>query len=196
MIALDGILGNVDPEKLDRQMLVRVMQIRDFRQFSPELVERLTLRAEQEFGRHSPNRPVFELPALEKRVHVYFQSHRSEQQSYLENNLTLMAKIRYMQWMNAYKSSSRIQKAELMNGIVADMNYWQEIYFDYLRFLGAPEPTSTELIQNFQRMIEAFKVNASPEEVMQIDSFAKDLSRILFAGEVQKSILNLLPDFR
>ena len=95
MIALNSILGNINPETLDRQTLVRVMQIRDFRQFSPELIERLTLRAEQEFGRHSPNKPVFAIPLLEQKLHVYFQTHRSNQQSYLERNLTIMAKARY-----------------------------------------------------------------------------------------------------
>ena len=196
MIALDGIFGNINPEKTDRQSLVRVMQMRDFRQFSPELAERLTRRAEQEFGRHSPNRPVFELSALEKRIHVYFQSHRSERQSCVETNLTLMAKTRYFQWMYEYNSASRTRKVELMNEVVADMRYWQEIYLDYVRFLGLPGPTPAELYQDFLRMIDAFKVDASPEKIALIDSFTRDVSRAVFASEVQKSIINLLPGFR
>jgi len=190
MIALDGILGNVEPETLDRPSLIRVMQVRDFRQFSPELVERLTLRAEQEFGRHSPNPPVFELSALEKKMHVHFQQNRSkqEQKAYMENNLTLMAKVRFCQWMHEYNAAPRARKAELMNDIDAEMRYWQEVYFDYLRCLGQPEPTLAELAQDFQQMIEAFKVDVSPEEAAKIDAFAKDMSRVLFASEVQRSI--------
>ena len=83
-----------------------------------------------------------------------------------------------------------------MNDVVADMRYWQEIYLDYLLALELPEPTAAELYEDFQQMIEAFKVGASPEEVVLIDSFAKDISRVLFAGEVQKSIMNFLPGFR
>jgi len=190
MIALNGILGNINPEKLDRQTFVRVIQIRDFHQFSPDLIERLTLRAEQEFGRHSPNRPVFELPSWEKRLHIHFQQHRSEQPSFMENNMTLMARVRYFQWMYEYNSATRAQKAELMNDVVADMRYWQEIYLDYIRFLGLPEPTPTELYQDFLRMINNFKENASPEEITLIDSFARDMSQVLFASEVQRSIKN------
>ena len=192
MIALNGILGNINPEKTDRQTLVRVMQLRDFRQFSPDLVERLTLRAEQEFGRHSPNKPLFELPGLEKKIHVYFQTHRSSQQSALENNLALMAKLRYFQWMHEYQSApSAGEKAVLMKEVVEDMRYWQEVYLEYIRSLGQPEPTLAELYDDFQRMIEQFKVGASPEEEKLIDFFAKEMSRALFATEVQKSIFNL-----
>lgn len=192
MIALGGILGNVDPEKMDRQTLVRVMQLRDFRRFSPDLVEGMALQAERKFGRHSPNKPVFELPGLEKKLHVYFQTHRSSQQSYLEHNLTLMAKTRYVKWMYAYQSAAPVQRAELMKEVVEDMRYWQEVYLDYVRFLGLPEPTLAELYEDFKRMIEAFKVGTSPEEVALIDSFAQKMSRALFATEVQRSIFNLL----
>jgi len=196
MIALDGILGNVNPETVDRLTLVRVMQMRDFRQFSPEMIERLTNRAEQEFGRLSPNPPVFELPALEKNVHAYFQAHRSDQQSYVEINLTLMAEVRFCQWMREYNTATLARKAELMSGITENMRYWQDVYFEYLRSLGQPEPTLAELAQDFQRMIDAFKEDATPEEAAEIDTFAKEMSRALFASEVQKSIMNFLPGFR
>ena len=191
MIAMNGIWGNIEPEKTDRQTLVRIMQIRDFRQFSPDLIERLTLQAEQEFGRRSPNRPVFELPSWKKRIHVYFHTNRSEQTAYLERNLTKMARIRYFQWMYEYDSATPLQKAALMNDAVEDVRYWQEIYFEYVRFLGQPEPTPAELYQDFLRMIEDFKTDASPEETALIDSFTRDISRVLFAGEVQRSLMNL-----
>ena len=192
MIALNDILGHINPETLDRQTLVRVMQIRDFRQFSSESVERLTVRAEQEFGRLSPNRPVFTLSSWEKKLHVYFQQHRSKQPSHMESNLTLMAKTRFFQWMHEYHSASLVRKAELMSVVVEEMLYWQEIYLEYVRSLDLPEPTLAELAQDFQRMIEHFKTNASPEEVAMIDALARDMSRTLFATEVQKSIMNFL----
>ena len=192
MIALDGIFGNIEPEKLDRQTLVRVIQLRDFRQFSPDLAKRLTYRVEQEFGRHSPNKPVFELHPWEKKIHVYFQTHRSSQKSYSETNLTVMAKVRYFQWMNEYQSATSDQKAVLMNNVVEDMRYWQTVYLDYVRFLGQPVPTPAELYQDFLRMIEKFKEGASTVEVVQIDSFAQSMSRALFAAEVQKTLMDIL----
>jgi hypothetical protein len=191
MIALDGIIGNVEPEKMDRQTLVRVIQLRDFRKLSPNLIERLTSRAEQEFGRHSSNKPVFELSPWEKRVHVYFQTHRSSRRSLSETNLTVMARTRYFQWMYEYQDSVADQKAALMNNAVEDIRYWQTVYLDYVRSLELPEPTHAELYQDFLRMIEDFKVDASPEEIVLIDSFAKNLSRALFAAEAQKTIMEL-----
>ena len=192
MIALEGVFGNVNPETMDRTTLVRVMQLRDFRQFSPDLLERLTHRAEQEFGRHSPNKPVFELRPLEKNIQIYFQTHRSSRQSYMENNLTLMAKTRYFQWMYENQSAALARKTVLMNDVVADMRYWKEVYFDYLRSLEQPEPTQAELIQDFQRMIEDFKKEAPPEERVLIDSFAQEISQALFAAEVRKRIIDWL----
>ena len=191
MIALDGILGNVKPETMGRQTLVRVIQLRDFRRFSLDLVERLTDRAEQEFGRHSQNKPAFALHPLEKRVHVYFQTHRSNQQSHLESNLTVMARLRYFEWMAEFHSATLVRQAALMNDVVADVRYWQELYFDYLRYLGQPEPTLAELYEDFQRMIEDFKVDASPEEIVLIDSFSQSMSQALFATEIQRTIWNM-----
>lgn len=192
MIAANGILGNVDPENVDRQTFVRVMQLRDFSRFSPDLVKRLTYRAEQEFGRHSQKKPKFELPSWEQKIHTYFQTHRSSRQSRIETNLTLMAKTRYFQYMYEYQSGTLVQKAALMNDVVEDVNYWRTVYFDYLRSLHLPEPTFMELYQDFERMIEDFKTGASPEDVILIDLFAKDMSRALFATGVQKSIMNFL----
>ena len=191
MIALDGIFGNVEAERIDRQTLVRVIQLRDFRQFSPDLVERLTHRAEQEFGRRSPNKPVFELPLWEKRIHTYFQTHRSSQRPRSETNLSVMARVRFVQWMNEYQSAPSGRKAALMNEVVEDMRYWQAVYLDYMRSLEQPEPTPAELYQDFLRMIEEFKVEASAEEIALIDSFAQSVSRTLFASEVKKTLMDL-----
>jgi len=193
MLAANGILGSVDPQNVDRQTFVRLMQLRNFSRFSPDLLKSLTHRAEQEFGRHSPNKPKFELPGWEKSIHTYFQTHRSSRQSRLETNLTQMAKIRYFQWMHEYQSGTRTQQAALMNDVVEDMNYWRTVYFDYLRFLNLPEPTLIELHRDFERMIGDFKSGASPEDVILIDSFAQNMNRALVAAEIQKSIMNFLP---
>jgi len=193
MIALNGILGEVNPETIDKQTLIRVMQIRDFQKFSPDLVERLTYRAEQEFGRHSSNKPVFELPPLERRVHAYFQQHRPSRPLNMENNLMLMARVRYFQWMYEYQSAASARhKKTLMDEVIADMHYWQEVYFDYLRSLEAPEPALAELIQDFQRMLDHFKKGASPEEAALIDSFAQDMKLAL----TQRAIIDWLPPLR
>jgi hypothetical protein len=191
MLGMDGIFGNVDPENMDRQTLVRVMQLRDFRRFSPDLVERLTHRAVQEFGRHSPRKPTFELPYWEKNVHTYFQTQRSSQPSFSEINLAIMTKTCYFQWMYEYQSATSARKGALMNDVVEDMRYWQTIYYDYIRVLGLPEPSLAELQQEFERTINGFKVGASPEEIVMIDSFAKDMNRALFFVEVRKSIMDL-----
>ena len=191
-----GVFGSIDPEQLDRQTLIRVIQLRDFRRFSPDLIERLTDRAEQEFGRHSPNKPVFEFPHWEKKIHIYFYNHRSNRQSVMETNLTVMARVRYFQWMQEHQTAAPDRKAALMNEVVEDMRYWKTLYFDYLRCLEQPEPTLAELHQDFVRMIESFKVEASPEEIVQIDSFATDMSRALFVAEVQKTIMDMFLPFK
>ena len=196
MIAANSIFGHIIPEKIDRSSFVRVMQLRDFRRFAPQVVERVTLRAEQEFGRHSPNKPKFELPIWERWLHTYVQTHQSDQQSRIETNLTMMARIRFFQWMREYQSSTRRQKAALMNDVVEDVYYWQAVYLDYLHSLGFPEPTLAELYQDSERMIENFKVDATQEEIVLIDSFVMEMNRALVVTEVQKSIIDFLPLLR
>ena len=173
MIARNDIFGDVEPETVDRLTLVRIIQLRDFRRFPADLLERFAFRVEQEFGRLSPNKPVFEYPAMEKSVHVYFQTRRSSQPSFLEINTNLMARVRYFQLMKEYHSARAARKAALMKDVLEDMRYWQGIYLDYVRSLGQPEPTELELLLDFQRMIESFKEDAAPEEVKMIDTFAK-----------------------
>ena len=192
-VASKDIFWNVEPETISRQALVRVIQLRDFSRFSPCFIERLTDRAEREFGRHSPNKPVFELPQWEKTIHIYFQTNQPTAPSNLEKNLNLMARIRYFQWMYDYQSGSLQQRATVMNNVVEDMRYWRDVYFEYLRFLEQPEPTLAELQEEFQKMIESFKVGASSDEVELIDTFAQEMTRSMFAAEVQKTLLDLVP---
>ena len=186
MLALNSIFGDIDPETIDRQTLVRVIEFRDFRRFPTDLIERLTDRVEQEFGRHAPQQPVFDLPPWEKKIHLYFQTHRSEQLSRFEINLTLMAKIRYLHWMKEYQDAPLAQKRALMSDVREDMRYWQAVYLDYVRYLEQPEPTELELLLESQRMIENFKVDASPENAKLIDSFAQSIVQSVIAAEASK----------
>ena len=192
-IASKGIFWAVVPESITRQQLARVIQIRDFEQFSQEQVERFTDRAESEFGRHSANKPRFDMPWWEQPIHVYFQNKKNRRPSYMENNLTLMSQVRFFQWMYAYKVAGREEKASIMQTAVDDMRYWRQVYFDYLRSMNQPEPTIAELQAEFNNMIDQFKRNALPEEIELINVFAQDIQRSLFAAEIRQTISDWLP---
>jgi hypothetical protein len=191
MISMHSILGSINPKTIDRATLIRVMKFRDFRKLPPETVTALTLRAETEFGRRSINKPKFEFSETEKIFYVYFQNNRSEQKSFFETNLLLMARTRYFQWMNDYASASPEQQAVLMKEVVDDMKYWESVYMDFLRAAELPIPSIAELIREFENMIEQFKIGAAPEEITRIDYFKQRMNTAIVVGEIQEKAQNL-----
>jgi hypothetical protein len=191
MISMRGIYGQINPETIDRTDLIWVMKLRDFRTLPPKTAEALTFRAETEFGRQSNNKPVFQFSNTEKKIYTYFQKNRSKQKSFFETNLLLMARIRYFQWMNDYASASPEQRIVLMNAVVDDMKYWESVFMDFLYAAGLPIPSITELIREFENMIEQFKIGATPEEINQIDHFKHLMNAAYLAHEVQNATQNL-----
>jgi hypothetical protein len=191
MISMHGILGSINPETMGRANLVRVMKFRDFRMLPPKTVTALTLRAETEFGRKSGNKPKFEFSETEKTIYVYFQNNRSEQKSFFETNLLLMARTRYFQWMNEYATISPEQQTVLMKEVVDDMKYWELMYMNFLRAVGLPIPSIAELIREFENMIEQFKIGATPEEVARIDHFKQQMNVAIITNEIQEKAQNL-----
>lgn len=192
------VLGPVDPPKMDRATLIRVMQLRDFQKFSNDRIAALADRAEAEFGRHG-NRPVFEFTPLEKRIYAYFREKRpdgnSAKKSFMEMNLMLMARYRYFQWMDADEQKNEAERIELMRGVAADMKHWESVYMDFLRAAELPIPTMTELIREFDKMIEGFKTDATPKDIVRIDAFKKRMNTAIVAGEVQGAVKNVLGSF-
>lgn len=198
---LNRIFGDFNPKKVDRATLVRIMQLRDFRTFSEEKRRQMTDRCEKEFGRQSKQKPTFEFSGIEKKIYTYFQAKRRSQRehdkqsaapiSLMENNLSIMARIRYFQWMNDYEHGDPPQQRALMNGIADDMKYWQSIYMAFLRASDQPIPPLMELIQEFEMMIDGFKIEATPEEVGRIDSFKQQMNAAIVAREVQGAARNI-----
>jgi hypothetical protein len=196
MISLHSVLGTIHPKTIDRSTLIRVMQIRDFRILPPKTVAELAERAEAEFGRNSLQKPVFQFSETEKNVYAYFQSNRQKEKqqqhpSYFETNLILMAKSRYFHWMNTYAAAAPEEQSVLMNEIVDDMNYWQTVYLDFLQAANLPVPSLAELIQEFDEMIEQFKVGATEDEIARIDHFKRRMNAAFVASEVHNATKNL-----
>ncbi|MDR1270550.1 MAG: hypothetical protein LBK82_13595 [Planctomycetaceae bacterium] len=195
MILMHGIFGAINPETIDRATLIRAMKFRDFRTLPPETVIALTHRAEREFGRQSGNKPVFQFSETERKIYTYFQNSRSEQKSFFETNLLLMARARYFQWMNNYASASPEQRVVLMKEVVDDMKYWESVFMDFLRAAELPIPSIAELIREFEKMIEHFKVGATPEEIARIDDFKQRMNTAFVAHEIQGAAQNFSGNF-
>ncbi|GHT14884.1 hypothetical protein FACS1894170_12250 [Planctomycetales bacterium] len=165
MFAARDIFGEIKPETVDRQTFVRIMQFRDFRQCSPELVVRILQRAETEFGSQALQKPVFGYSPLEKRVFLYFEKHRGTTTPLLATNLDVMAQKRFFLWIKEYDSATKSEKAVLMKRYVEELHYWQTVYFQYLQALDQPCPNAMQLLEDFQNMIARFKIDQPPETV-------------------------------
>ena len=188
---MNNVFGSIKPEKLDRPTLIRVMQLRDFRQMTPEQVVALADRAEAEFGRNGAMRPIFDFTPAEKKIYAYFRDERTARKSFFEGNLMLMARTRYFQWMNDYEILSEVDRVELMRNVTAEMKYWETIYMDFLHAAELPIPSMAELIREFEKMIDDFKIGATPEEIVRIDTFKRRMNTAIVAGEVGGAVKNL-----
>jgi hypothetical protein len=198
MTGFHTLLGTLEPEKLDRQSLGRVMLLRDFRRLPPEVTGKMLDRFEQEFGRKEGKKPVFHFSSSEKTVLAHFQNRRnrrSENPSFCENNILLLAETKYFQWARQHQAAGPKQKEKMMEEVLADLDYWQNIYFEFLDAAGLPKPSAAELLVETQRMVLLFKADI-PAEAELADSFAFAVVAAKAAAEIggiKKTISRFFP---
>jgi hypothetical protein len=193
------------------------MQLRDFRTFSAERIERITDRCNAEFGRKSPNPPVFHFSPAEKRIYARFEEqHRKKDKnnsgvkeypqfavSYFESNLFSMVRNIYFRRMKEFDAANAEKRQQILTESADDLKYWQQVYFDFVGAAGLSIPTLSELLQEYEEMTEGFKFGASDEEIRQLTTFKKNLNLAVISKEIQKidlkgfpSVLGIFPKER
>ena len=170
-ISLQSVFGPVDPEKTDRDRLVRLMQFRDFRMLSDPLVAKLSERYDAEFGRRSGRMPKFRFSTAEKRIYAHYGGARRTNDTRFETNLNLVARVKYVDWMDRFESLSRKEQPAMMNEVIDEMKWWEDLYMNFLRTAELPIPSQVELMKEFDNMIESFKIGAEDKDRKRIDRF-------------------------
>ncbi|MDR2172445.1 MAG: hypothetical protein LBP59_20070 [Planctomycetaceae bacterium] len=192
------IFGTNDPEGVDRFVLVRQLQFRDFRQLTPEAVIRFTNRVELEFGLDSLERPKFEFSFLVKRIILRYQNPNpfkspppAAQLSRCERNLQLIAKTRYFQWMETTSNADKSDYAKKFERIVAELKYWGKVYYDFLDALGLPRPTIQEELEQMENLINEFKKGEPAEQVDRIENFKREIIKAYMQNEIKNAVENV-----
>jgi hypothetical protein len=199
------VFGQFQPETVSRITLTRIMQLRDFRTFSAERIERTADRCDAEFGRTSPNPPYFYFSPAEKKIYARFEEqHRIERKkereegnysvrrypdfavSYFESNLFLMTQSIYFRRMKQFDTANAEERHRILTESADDLKYWQQVYFDFVGAAGLPIPPLAELLQEYDNMIEGFKIGATEEEIRRIAAFKKNLNLVMLGKEMQK----------
>lgn len=185
------VFGPIKPDQMSRATLIRIMHWRDFRDFSPELLRQITDRADSEFGRKGPHRPVFAFGWIEKKLYAHFLVNNTKPPAQLKINLRLMTRTRYVQWMNDYQFATALQQKAQLDEVVDEMKYWERVYMDFYCAAGVPVPNFEELIRQFDEMIEQFKIGAVEEEIVRIDDFKRTIRRTIIAHHIKGAVENL-----
>ena len=175
VVATYPLFGPIDPENVDRGQLIRLMQFRDFRNFSPQLVAKLSERCDVEFGRRGGKMPEFQFSATEKKMFAYYGGKRKSADTRFETNLNLLARAKYFDWMDQFDAMLPNERPALMNEIIDDMKWWETLYMNFLRAAELPIPSLTELTQDFIDMTESFKIGVAVAEVERIDRFTEEI---------------------
>lgn len=202
-IAVEPVFGPLDAEQasqLNRATLIRIIQLRDFRQMSPETVDALTERACREFGR-TGHKAVFEYSRLEKNLITHYydagqtlkKSGKTPQASRLDSNLRLMARSVYFRWLDEYDATSLSEHPAMMKEVVADLKWYEVMYFDFLHSIDRPIPPIPELLQDFDDLINSFKVGESDEKKAKIDQFKRRMNAVYVFSTVFDEIQRFLP---
>jgi hypothetical protein len=188
------IFGTNAPESVDRVVLIRQIQFRDFRQLAPDMVIRFTDRVEFEFGLAAKSKPQFEFSPIVKRIILCYQNPNpasplpAEQLSRCERNLQIIAKARYLQWMTAAKNAVGSERKAVMERIVLELKYWDVVYRDFLTAAGLPQPTIEETLMQMENLINEFKKNESDEQIAQIEKFKQRIIETFTQYEIKKTI--------
>ena len=172
-VGLRPLFGPIDPKNVDRACLVQLMKFRNFRTLPPQVVAELAERSDTEFGRRSGKMPEFQFSTTEKKIYAHFGGGRQSNTTRFETNLNLMARVKYFNWMERFESLPRRQQPALLNEIIDDMKWWENLYMSFLQAAELPIPTPIELMQQFDDMIESFKVGADDVDIERIDRFKK-----------------------
>ena len=191
-VGLRPVFGPIDLENIDRNIMVRLLQFRDFRAFPAPLVAKLSERYDAEFGRRGGKMPEFRFSAAQKRIHAHYESKSKTNGTRFQTNLNLLARAKYFDWMDRFESLARKEQPALMNEVIDDMKWWEDIYMNFLRAAEIPIPSQAELMRQFDEMIESFKTGAAAEDVKRIDRFKKRMA----AGFVARAMFtpaNWLP---
>ncbi|MDR2346152.1 MAG: hypothetical protein LBE18_08815 [Planctomycetaceae bacterium] len=199
------IFGTNNPETIDRIVLVRQIQLRDFSQFSSEMLERFTNRIESEFGINAHQKPQFDFSPIVKRIILYYQNpnqiHQpkpSEKLLRCERNLQIIAKIRYYQWITELKNTPKSEYNTVMEQIIRELKYWDKMYRDFLTALELPQPTVQEALIQLEHLVNEFKKNESSEQITQIENLKRNIIKKFTQHEINnavKHITNTLDSF-
>jgi hypothetical protein len=192
------IFGTNDPELVDRVVLIRQIQFRDFRQLAPAMLVRFTDRVEFEFGLCAKQRLRFKFSPFERYIILRYQNPNpaqlpmpTEQLSRCERNLQIIAKVRYLQWMTAVKNAAESERDAIMERIVLELKYWDVVYREFLTAVGLPQPTLQEALLQMEHLINEFKKNESIEHVVEIEKFKQQIIRTFTQYEIKKNLENI-----
>ena len=194
------VFGRLQPENIDRLTLVRVLQLRNLRDLPAETIEKIADRSNAEFGRQSQKPPVFSFSSAEKRIYAHFgeqhyknsgEEKKKSGTSYFESNLSLMVRSIYFRRMKEFDNAGLEQRQRILTETTDDLKYWQEVYFNFIDAAGLPRPSLTELLREYDEMVEGFKTGATEDEVRQISEFKKNLNLAFLGKEMQNFKLKL-----
>jgi hypothetical protein len=189
------IFGTNDPELVSRAVLIRQIQFRDFQQFSPEMLVRMTNRVELEFGLDSEERIRFEFSPIEKRIILSCQNQSlklpplpMDRISQCERNLRIIAKARYNQWIKAEANANTKEREKIMKRILLELDYWDGVYREFLTAIGLPQPTIQETLIQTDYLVNEFKEGESTEQIAQIENFKRKIIGAFAQHEIKKTI--------
>ena len=181
VIVLYPLFGPIDPENIDRELLAPLMLCRDFRKLPAPVVAELAERYNAEFGRQSGEMPEFHFSNTEKKVYASFAKNKTKSSgSRFETNLNLLARTKFFKWMDEFDSLPPSKRPKMINEIIDDMTWWEDISMSFLRAAELPIPTTTQLMKDSNDMIESFKVGADTKDVERIDRFAGEIYQEYF----------------
>ncbi|MDR1291669.1 MAG: hypothetical protein LBK06_10760 [Planctomycetaceae bacterium] len=189
------IFGTNNPESVARDVLIRQIQLRDFQQYTPEMLVRITNRVELEFGVDAGERPKFEFSPVEKWVVLACQSQAPnlpplpiEQVSQCERNLRIIAKVRYNQWITAEANATTSEREKIMERIVIELKYWDVVYREFLTAAGLPQPTIQETLMQTEYLVNEFKEGESAEQIERIENFKRNIIRTFAQHEIKRTL--------
>jgi hypothetical protein len=197
------VFGVMDPESVDRAVLIRQIQFCDFQKIPREVVVRVVNRVDVEFGLDAKLKPEFKFSAIEKLIIAKYQNQfqkniidkkSNTQTSRCECNLQVIAKVRYFQLMQAEADAamkSEVDRKIVMKRIVMEVKYWDKVYRDFLAAADLPQPTFEEALEQIEKMISDFKQNESADQIRKIELFKQKIFKSLTQHEVNDAIKNI-----
>lgn len=203
------IFGPIRPEKASNNLLVTWLLVRDFEKLSPEKIDALVKRFDNEYGFPSGKRIEFAFSDYVKtQIRKSMERHYEgivEQAEMIhdkekllaypitrqERNIQLLFRTWFLNKQFQWEQTPADRQPDFLKAFARELGWWQDFYMDFLKAANVSIPPIQMVLQEFEVMFVRWQATVEPELIPRMDAFKKEMQRAVVSEEISRRMNRL-----